>query len=246
MSNPSLKRNELGLLEGIEYKFKENGSIDWRAMINPKHLVINKQYEASLTKKFGMPLNEIPVTEVEDNKLLILLQGIKDVAFLRGYTSVRPKLVFATEYKAAAECSIQWIPNFETGGLPFEFGDVGSASLDSTSGFGKMYLESIAFNRAFVRAVRNSLGISILGSDEIDQKATENFLQKDKGDKNPFGPHAVLENNLQKRGINLKDLVAKIVAEKAQEKLSSDASQWKVVEDIPVKDVSFLLSLVNK
>ena len=36
------KRNEEGLLTGVDYKFNDDGSVDWRAMIDPKHLYPNK------------------------------------------------------------------------------------------------------------------------------------------------------------------------------------------------------------
>ena len=35
------KRNELGLLEGVKYEYNEDGSIDWRAMVEPEHLYPN-------------------------------------------------------------------------------------------------------------------------------------------------------------------------------------------------------------
>ena len=37
------KRNEHGLLENVDYTFKEDGSIDWRAMIKPEFLYPNKE-----------------------------------------------------------------------------------------------------------------------------------------------------------------------------------------------------------
>ena len=35
-------RNELGLLEGVEYQYNEDGSINWRTMIAAEHLYPNK------------------------------------------------------------------------------------------------------------------------------------------------------------------------------------------------------------
>ncbi len=50
---------------------------------------------------------------------------------------------------------------------PVVFSDVGSATLDNTAGFGKLYLAPVAANRAFVRCVRNFLGINIVAQDEV-------------------------------------------------------------------------------
>ena len=38
------KRNQHGLLESVEYIFNDDGSVNWRAMINPEHLYPNKDW----------------------------------------------------------------------------------------------------------------------------------------------------------------------------------------------------------
>lgn len=243
-SKKTFKRNELGLIEGVEYKFKQDGTVDWRAMINPAYLVINKQYEESLVKRFSRPLNEIKVTDVEDNKLLILLQGIKEIANLRGYTSVRPTISYISETKAVVSTQIDWLPNFETSDEPVSFGDIGSASLDNTSGFGQMYLEAIATNRAFVRAVRNFLCINVLANDEIDAKATQEFLKK-KDEFKPHSPQAVLQNLITKAGYTFETFKAKVV-ESYSDKVFTNASEWVDISTIPQKDILVLISLLKK
>ena len=242
----TFKRNELGLIDGVEYKYREDGGVDWRAMINPKHLVINKQYESSLVKRFSKPLNEIKVEEVEDNKLLILLQGIKELAILRGYSAVRLKVEYISENKAVVSTQIDWIPNFETSGQPISFGDVGSASMDSTSGFGQMYLEAIATNRAFVRAVRNFLGVNVLANDEIDAKATEKFLSKAKESPAPVhSPQAVLEKAIGAIGLDFEAFKAKAIVE-FSDKISGKPSEWKSLADVNPKDAFLLMGLLKK
>jgi hypothetical protein len=44
-----------------------------------------------------------------------------------------------------------------------------NATLDNTNDFCAKFLETIATNRAFVRCVRNFLGINIVGDEEIDK-----------------------------------------------------------------------------
>ena len=239
------KRNDDGLIEGVEYKFKPDGMVDWRAMVNPAHLVINKSYESSLVKRFGKPLNEIDVKEVEDNKLLILLQGIKEIAILRGYMSIKPTVAYVSDFKAVVSTQIEWLPNFETSGEVVMFGDVGSASMDNTSGFGQMYLEAIATNRAFVRAVRNFLGINVLANDEIDQKATETFLAKKESPVAQHTPQAVLEKAMEKAGLNFDTFKAKVIASH-QDKITGNALEWKDLSSVSPKDAFVLIDLLKK
>lgn len=239
------KRNDDGLIDGVEYKFKSDGMVDWRAMVNPAHLVINKSYESSLVRRFSKPLNEIGVNEVEDNKLLILLQGIKEIAILRGYISITPKVDYVSEFKAVVSTQIQWLPNFETSGEVISFGDVGSASLDNTSGFGQMYLEAIATNRAFVRGVRNFLGINVLANDEIDQKATEKFLSKKESNIAAHSPQAVLEKSLESAGLSFDSFKAKVIASH-QDKIVGNALEWKDLSSVSPKDAFVLIDLLKK
>ncbi len=46
MNHANYKRNEFGLLEGVEYKFNEDGSVNWRAMIKPEHLYPNREWSS--------------------------------------------------------------------------------------------------------------------------------------------------------------------------------------------------------
>lgn len=241
------KRNSSGLLDGIDYKFREDGTIDWRAMVDPKFLVINKDSEADLVKKFEKPISEIPVTEIEDSNLLILLQGIKNLARLRGYTRLESRVDFANDNKAAVVTTITWLPNFETEGHAITFSGVGSASLESTSGFGQLYLESIAENRAFVRAVRNFLGIAIVGKDEIDEIASKKVIEKEQeAAVNPHGPHAVLTKMLENMGLNFEQFKAKIAQAVEAESSGFNPNEWNVLSDIKPKDVYKLIDILKK
>ena len=77
------KRNEHGLLENVDYTFNEDGSIDWRAMIKPEFLYPNKGW-------FDARNKPTPKTSegLDDKQLLIMLGGIKELAKLRGYSSI--------------------------------------------------------------------------------------------------------------------------------------------------------------
>ena len=68
MKNKIFKRNEFGLIEGIEYQFNEDGSVNWRAMIKPEHLYPNKDWFE--TRKLPMPDY---IERLADHHLLIKL-----------------------------------------------------------------------------------------------------------------------------------------------------------------------------
>ena len=76
--NKRNKRDSEGLLENIEYSYKEDGSIDWRKMVKNDYLVPNKQ-----------KTSETDVSKLDDSKILILLAGIKELAQIRGFKSVK-------------------------------------------------------------------------------------------------------------------------------------------------------------
>lgn len=157
------KRDEYGLLPDVEYIFTEDSRIDWRAMIKPEYLVVNRQW-------FTERNQEVPssIEGLKDNQLLILLAGIKDLARLRGYNSVKHTVQPESD-KVTVSTGISWIGNFETNNQPVYFESLGDASVYNVNGIYNNFLASMAENRGFVRAVRNFLGINIAGQDEVAQ-----------------------------------------------------------------------------
>ena len=164
-------RDKDGLLKSIKYEYNEDGSVNWRAMVDSKHLFPNKSWFEVRNKP--MPKS---VDGLQDNQLLIKLAGIKELAKLRGYNSVRYSVIKCEKDHVAIKCEINWIPNFENPSqesdyLPSstQFEDVANATTENTSSFATKFLETIAANRAFVRCVRNFLNVHIVGDDEIDK-----------------------------------------------------------------------------
>lgn len=166
-ANPPVKitRNEFGLIDNgtVNYKFNDEGFVDWRNMINPKHLAINKYN----FERRGKPIPE-SLTGLDDRDLLILLPGIKELSQIRGFSAVDYSITSPHPSYVVACCCITWFPNFETGGKKVAFSAIGDASPENTNSFGKNYLGPIAENRAFVRAVRNFLKINIVSQEEIN------------------------------------------------------------------------------
>ena len=59
------------------------------------------------------------------------------------------------------------------------YSDTANATLDNTDSFCAKFLETIACNRAFVRCVRNYLGVHIVGADEIDKSENKTPITKE-------------------------------------------------------------------
>ncbi len=156
------QRDAQGLLKNVNHKFKDDGTVDWKAMIPSKYIVINTEY-------FEKRQMQVPdSTEgLEDKQVLVLLGGIKELAKIRGVTSINKRVVESSNDRAVVVCSIDFAPNYETGMRPFTYEEVASATLNNTNNFSQLFLETIASNRAFVRAVRNALRIDVVGSDEL-------------------------------------------------------------------------------
>ena len=157
------QRNEDGLLQNVDYVFNEDGTVNWLAMIPKEYFVVNKQASA-----------ETDVSKVEDRNKLILLAGFKKVAQLRGFTNITTDVHQTSSNYVAMTTQIDWLPNYETSGeyvrsnghADAHEGNVSTAK--SPNGFvATNFLMTIAENRAFVRAVKNFLQISVLGQDEV-------------------------------------------------------------------------------
>ena len=74
MKLKKIKRDANGLITGasVKYQYDENGLIDWRRMVKSEHLVPNRQRTS-----------ETDVSKLEDNQLILLLGGIKELAQIR-------------------------------------------------------------------------------------------------------------------------------------------------------------------
>ena len=153
-----------------DYKYNEDGSINWRAMVKPEYLYPNKDW----FELRGKPIPD-SVEGLADNQLLIKLGGLKELAKLRGYNSVSYEVIKCDRDYVVVKCKIHWKALLDGKASnkviedPCAFEDMANATLENTNDFCAKFLETIATNRAFVRCVRNHLGINIVGDDEIDK-----------------------------------------------------------------------------
>tara|TARA_R100001082_G_scaffold48047_3_gene25807 strand:+ start:17245 stop:17967 length:723 start_codon:yes stop_codon:yes gene_type:complete len=209
-------RNKYGLIEDetVTYHFNEDGTVNWRKMIKPEFLVANRDRT-----------DETDISKLEDNELIILLGGLKDLASVRGFHSVTYKIHEASPEYVCASCSITWIGNYETeNGESVLFEGIADAGIKNTESFGQMYLAAIAENRAFCRAVRNFLRINIVAKEEIKNVK----ISTPSPSSNAASPDLFLKNLMKEKKVKFTDIKAKMVTEKVD-----GADEWDSIKDIP-------------
>ena len=229
-------RNEHGLLNNVDYCFGEDGSIDWRAMIKDEHLFPNKSWFEGRSK-------EVPSSAegLSDHQLLIKLGGIKELAKLRGFKSVKYTPTVCREDHVAVTCEIEFLPNYETSGESITFQDMANATLNNTSSFATKFLEAIACNRAFIRCVRNFLNVHIVGDDEID-KSNKPAVAASTSALAPLNPNSLLENQFNEFD-NLKNKLRELWSEGSYQ--NEEVKNWSTFSDIPPKEARILIKLVK-
>jgi len=243
-------RNEHGLIKSIEYIYSEDGSVNWRKMIKDEFLYPNKGW-------FDIRKKEMPssIEGLKDNQLLIMLGGIKELAKLRGFTSVLYDVKHVNENYVVAKCKIFWINNYEhANGYDYStvvYEDVANATLANTDDFCAKFLETIACNRAFVRCVRNFLGVHIVGADEIDRSNNNSYSSEspeDADDLSVLKPSGLLEKTVSEKGIKSFEEFVVWLRDQWQSNTyrNEEAKNWKSYKDVPAKDCRKLITILKK
>ena len=236
------KRNEHGLLESVEYEFNQDGSVNWRAMISPEHLYPNKDH-------FEMRKMPVPdsIEGLEDNQLLIKLGGIKELAKLRGFHNVTYDIVESSDSRVVVQCMINWIENYEGSYAHTQtFSSIANATTHNTNGFAAKFLECIAENRAFVRTVRNFLGIHIVGADEIDSSKNKSPIvapPSSAGAKD-ISPQGILKEKAGTDFNSFKGSLREWYKSGAYTNDPEAIKEWSDYKDIPAKECRKLLKLI--
>lgn len=223
------ERNEFGLLKHVNYTYKEDGSIDWRKLVKPEFLAIKRDKQRE---------GEDDVTKYEDKDLLILLAGLKELAQIRGYSSLKFIPSSSNLDFVHILCEIAWLPNYETEGRTVIFQSSSGASIRNTDGMGLSYIAETAENRAFARCIRNFLKINIVSKEEMNESINNQSQgqtqssEAAKSDLNPTSPHGMLQGLLTAKNITFEKVKAKFV-----EKQEPGASEWEQLTDIPTAKV---------
>jgi hypothetical protein len=233
----NFSRDEFGLLECVNYNFNEDNTINWRSMINKEHLVPNRD---ALKNQKDVNLKEVDVTALQDNQLLILLAGIKELAQIRGYKNVRYDVIQAQPDYVAVKCTIDWLANFETSNQEVSFSALADAHLDNTKDFAKNFLMAIAENRAFIRAVRSFLKINIVGNDEMGK--TTHVDTEIESSVTATQPIALLQKTMDEHKITFEQ-----VKNGAVQKKMTGAENWNNLDDIsPLSMFTIISGIKNK
>lgn len=249
LTTPLFKRDINGLVEGLEYHFLPNGLVDWEKMINPAHTVLFKDKRHLIEKQYG-PFAETQTklqageVEVDSKFKLVLLQGWRELAIVRGYRGYEYTHFNSQDGLCSVACKIYWIGNFETEMTETFSVDGADASIRNTNDFAQSYLTTIACNRAFGRAVRSYLNINILGADEISEKSGGGQVQSTSGGNDEVSmvpnPSFTLEKFAKDAGIKdfgaFKIYLFKLIKKGYEVISEEDYPKWKEYnsfEDIP-------------
>lgn len=231
------KRDEYGLLPNVEYFFKEDepNKIDWKKMILPKFLTPIKEKFPKDTDFKNLNVSELP-----DDKVLILLDGIKYLALLRGYTNLQKDFIPVNDRFIISKCSITFIGNFETNMKEITYTGEGDATPENTKGFGAKFLTCTAGNRSFTRAVRNALEISILGWDEIN--GSDLSSEENSNLTTVYAPPSLqttLASKMKEAKIDLNFIKEKI------KETHPHSVNWQTLDDIPASECCGLIERVK-
>ena len=125
------------------------------------------------------------------------------------------------------------------------FQDMANATLDNTHDFGQNFLETMACNRSFVRAVRNFLNIHIVGADEIDKSSkTSKNTSKKSNPKPNLSPQSMLETSFDGDFDAFLASLRKLWAKDLYK--NSEIKDWSSFDDIPIKEARILIKLVRQ
>ena len=227
-----IDRDGQGLLKGVDYKFTDEGLIDWRKMLSDKWLYPNPSKNLSTQD----------VSKLKDTDLCILLGGIKELAQIRGYTNIKYDVTCPSSDYVIANCTITWVPNFETEDKEVSFSSLGDASPNNTDNFARQYLAPIAENRAFVRCVRNFLRINIVAQDELAKRFKDgNFQVSTPQQAEIASPTALLEKLMKEKGVDFQRVKNRLVRQKYK-----DADKIESIKEIPALKIFELIEDLNK
>ena len=227
-----IDRDSQGLLKGVDYKFTDEVLIDWRKMLSDKWLYPNPSKNLSTQD----------VSKLKDTDLCILLGGIKELAQIRGYTNIKYDVTCPSSDYVIANCTITWVPNFETEDKEVSFSSLGDASPNNTDNFARQYLAPIAENRAFVRCVRNFLRINIVAQDELAKRFKDgNFQVSTPQQAEVASPTALLEKLMKEKGVDFQRVKNRLVRQKYK-----DADKIESIKEIPALKIFELIEDLNK
>lgn len=210
----------------------ELGVADWKDIIPKKYYDLSGDWCAVngiVKSELSREEIEEKLDEVGDEAKIITLAGFKYAAKVRGVKSITPRIIRdGVEGYATVETTLEFYP---MDGEPEKAVGLANASDKNTSYPFSMYLEAMAENRAFIRAVRTGLRIDIVGYEEITGRMSggsgadpSTGLGDDGG---TLSPQDSLKSIVNEKGKTLGDLVEYL------NKHGVDISTYKDFDQIP-------------
>ncbi len=214
----------------------ENNIVDFKSLISPKNLRLHKNAFA----REGVAVDALTEEEIAEyiktsppEKILISLNGFRELAHKRGVKSVDISLVQSDPQWKIARCSIEFLPS-EDEPEGASNSDLGDAHIQNTSEQFIPYMGALAANRAYIRAVRNYFRIESLGWEEINPNEKEEPVAE--YDPRPAG---MLNKVLEEKGMSFDDLKALVESSQFEWK------DWKRVEEIPPPNIFSFKGLIK-
>lgn len=222
-----IERDENGLIKDLVYVYNSDGGIDWKSMIPKQFLYINPDAKRrdKIEKEYGKAYDELdPIKDnIKDSDLVILLNGLRHLLYLRGHNYVKLIPIESREDFSSVNCEISFIPSYESEGREIIHQDNACATPRNTNSFAQNYLLEIASNRAFCRCIRSFLKIQIVSKEELGATISELEPIKVDSTKNI----KMLKDIMEAKNVNWDTLVEKMKKEGKWD------DSYKTISDLP-------------
>lgn len=243
------------------YPRKPDGSINWRALVQPQHVYVKKGDEPKVATALGVTPQDIKdgkydTTRVEDKYLVIRKAGLIELARIRGYYSALPEVKHSSRDYVVVQTHIHW-KEFD-GQDEVSTGGVGEATPENTSQFMRAYLAAAAENRAFSRAVRQFLNIDIVSHEELGSNGVEPETDSGSSMSTSWQPQDVLQKKVEEAKSSFEKMKAAAITkfkhdaeQLAKDPLykvafKTDPSVWTKYADITAIDCLTLIELIDR
>lgn len=229
----------------------ETKPFEWKALIPSKYIDIGNEW----LSQNGIELKGTTEEQKEELKercgeenLIIKLAGFKHLAHLRGMSCVDYEIRNVSDKHVTAICTI----SFESVTVTDKDGEIHSFPRTTISGVANatesntsypysMFLESMAENRSFIRAIKTAFNINILGAEELKIQPSTASSMLD-GEEGCASPQDSLRMAVQGKGKDFADL-----KESLRKKKWEGYEEWNDFSDIPAEQCFLIItSIITK
>jgi len=216
----------------------EIGLIDWKSLIPKKFIDLSTEWcAANGVDKTTLSRDDIEekLETVPDEAKVILLPGFKAIAKLRGLKAIHSDVKHVEHNYVTVVCLLEFT---DMDGEVSHSTGIANATNENTSYPFNMYLEAMAENRAFIRAVRNALNINIVGYEELKGNSPQISSELDEFE-SALSPQATLRKIIENKGKTFGDL-------KATLKKNGYDGEYESFEDVPPEICLEIIAKIQK